>query len=898
MKRSCLLLVALSVFTSSVVCMAQSEQSVDFRSAGGAFPVHFVPGTWMQRSVLINNSSDAFHRVKASALSNLPGRGETAFSTVLNVPPRSSRTVDISMIAGTPRDTMVSKGQTVRHHEQAFVAYDAESGERLGRSFGMSTMLSPDDLTVALVRHVSLDDDAAYLLGKMDKGKVIQASPLGDDVRGLSTSLHSLPTVWQGYSMIKLLVLMEADIHLLMPSQRQAIMNWVRRGGVLIISSPRTMHNIADTEISRFAGVISVGAHYTTRLGVKGISQTRQITLDFDEPVPMAQLMPTTATVLATSDSMPLVVRQRRGQGTVFSLATSVRALGDSRLEGFWAQVSHAILQRTAIRTEDFVHDDPEEETSASIAVLEHRMSSFDDSSRPQAQRLLDEMKAFMAPGKSALNSIAGRAGPGRIVPVSIMLALAIVVGLVGLLLRLRRRGELLWLVLIPVAIAGGLAFHTYGRLSSDEPRLSFVGVVSGLDDDHARVQEIYQYYSGPDAHSVDFESGLTGTIRPIGAAGSSMLSLSEVFSFGKVMLKDVKLNPNDTTGAYVDAVIEGRSVRPTVSFDATGVRGNVNNMMGFDLSDAIIYANRMTYRVGVLPKGSTDIAIGRNDLLGAVELKNLNEQVSLLDNRRKSVHAPGKMPRSTPSKNRRGQLMITTSGDFTGSLMRDYIDPIKSRLISSMVAIPQRFARVTLNNQGRDDVVDPRPVLIAYANRNLADPMPENAAPRQGWTAIIWPIEIVAPDPGQAVSIPPGFTHVVINASSFYNPITETWGPIISNSGLRMTAWPPDGIELKDVVVNLRIHINARSYRMKVMGLTQAQQNQPATSKNIKGVQVADFERPDGVINVSVGDADRFATPDGGYAIFIRMERIDPGEESIDNMIKSIEVDLGGTSR
>ena len=90
------------------------------------------------------------------------------------------------------------------------------------------------------------------------------------------------------------------------------------------------MHNIADTEISRFAGVISVGAHYTTRLGVKGISQTRQITLDFDEPVPMAQLMPTTATVLATSDSMPLVVRQRRGQGTVFSLATSVRALGDS----------------------------------------------------------------------------------------------------------------------------------------------------------------------------------------------------------------------------------------------------------------------------------------------------------------------------------------------------------------------------------------------------------------------------------------------------------------------------------------------------------------------------------------------------------------------------------------
>jgi hypothetical protein len=894
MSRRIAPLAVLFAFTVALPCLAD-EQAVEFRPGGAAFGAHFMPGAWMQRTVTVSNPTDSFKHVKISGVANLPSRGETHFSRAIRVPPRSVRTTDIAMIGGIPGQTLGNTAGARVQHQEDYILYNADNGARLARGFGMALKIEPDSFVVGTVRGRDLkEDDSSFLAPDVRKTR---PTPFGGEVAFVTSSQQSLPGRWYGYSMVRMLLCMEADFGTLRPSQRQAIIDWVRRGGVLLISSPTTMRSL-PAEISTLAGVEAGETFYIEALAVDGVNG-KSVKADLGKPMPMVALMPLTAQVVLEHDNLPLLTRQSQGLGAVYTLATPVAAMQDPGLAPVWAFIRESCNRKPAISTEDFVHDDPAMESSSLITTVSQRASGLKGAPRQEALDLLDDMKAYMAPGKSALSSIAGRRGPGRIVPVSILLALAALVGLAGLLLRLKRRGELLWLFLVPISIAGGFAFHFAAGLSSDRARLSYVGVITGLGDDSVRVQELYQFYSGPDGRSVTFQSP-SGVISPIGGVSSSVLSLSEIHTGAGVSLNNLQLHPNDTTGVYVDDVQGGRRFSPRLSFGGAGLAGVIDNELGFSISNAVIMTNRRTYKIGDISSGRSNLLVRRQDMLSPVEVVNLNERASMLQSAggRVAARAP-REPRGEPAA-RRNLSMIYTSGDFTGSLVHDRLDAIRSRLIGGMIPFSRRTPRnssPTLGGIEGDCGADARPVLIGYAQANLADPLADDSVERQGWCAVIWPLDIVSPAPGEKVSIPSGFSRVSFEASPLYNSISEKFSVVTNDGGMRMTVSPPPGISLENPTIGLEVNVQARTCRVTIVGLPPASQKQAHNLRRLDGVVLQTFDRPDGLVRLEIENAERFATPEGGYAIGICMERINDSN-ALDNMIRSIEVDLEGTVR
>ena len=187
--------------------------------------------------------------------------------------------------------------------------------------------------------------------------------------------------------------------------------------------------------------------------------------------------------------------------------------------------------------------------------------------------------------------------------------------------------------------------------------------------------------------------------------------------------------------------------------------------------------------------------------------------------------------------------------------------------------------------------------MLIGYAQANLADPLADDSVERQGWCAVIWPLDLISPAPGEKVSIPSGFSRVSFEASPLYNSISEKFSVVTNDGGMRMTVSPPPGISLENPTIGLEVNVQARTCRVTIVGLPPASQKQAHNLRRLDGVVLQTFDRPDGLVRLEIENAERFATPEGGYAIGICMERINDSN-ALDNMIRSIEVDLEGTVR
>ena len=141
------------------------------------------------------------------------------------------------------------------------------------------------------------------------------------------------------------------------------------------------------------------------------------------------------------------------------------------------------------------------------------------------------------------------------------------------MMLRLRRRGELLWLVLAPGAIAVAAVLYVAGLSQTTPKRLSFVGLVTGLGDGRTRVQEVYRYYSGPESRTLDFSAGCEdGLMMDVGQVqGGSVGSLRDADRPGDASCRTRAIGINADRALYVDGVVSGLGFQPVLTFDAKG---------------------------------------------------------------------------------------------------------------------------------------------------------------------------------------------------------------------------------------------------------------------------------------------------------------------------------------
>ncbi len=782
-------------------CKAQpATAEIELRSIRGTFGQYFMEGAWANRIALVLNQNNAARRVKIVLPAVDPAKGTVHYTAVASVPAKCQRRISIAFRGGdvqAKEDTDTSPNQNLESslHEQSFSVWDTETQERLVKAIEKFVRLEPETTVIALVAGTSVEHDTYSYLNKLFQ------SPLGN-VRTIPEQVSELPDRWYGYAMVRVLALGAIDCTELRESQVQAILDWVHRGGVLVLAGSPQMPDMLRHPLGHIAGVSAMGWHYIDRLKVTGPGLNTH-TADLLWPLPMVELTSERAEVIYQANSLPLMTYRRVGQGHVFLLATPMGAIAAKPFHAIWHQVRKKQQKLPAINT-----------------------------------------AAFQKAARQTLQQVAGRPGPKRTVPLILLAALTAVVIVSGAVLRFRRRGELAWAILVPLAVLLSLGLYGYSLFASDPERLSHIGMTTFLEEDSVRTQEAFAYYSGPQSQELGFSTANPrGVISEIIGAGAATMQVSEVQTGSVLKLPNQQLPRGAIRAFYVDTVEATEKTALQMTFDREGLTGRLENRIGREIDDAVLLANRRSYRLGKLSADSvTSVRIREADRMG--------------------------------------------SEQFSGSVVPD---PLRNELLRELIHRP-----------GQMKEVSKAPVIIGYMSPSLLNPLGDKNLSHQGWSVVVWPIEITAPPAGTQVTLPAGFVDVEFPRANprVWNSTSEKFLSPKENAELIVRAGPfPPLTDLTDTAMEIAVGIIATNYQLIVYGV---QLN--ADEKIAERTEIARLDNPSGQLKIDVPQADRFRDLHGRITVSLAVkslgQSVGPAEQRLPWQFQSIDVVLKGTVR
>ena len=801
--------------------LARGQDGVFVRGYTGPFGPFVRQGQWTTRRLSVVNATGADAMCDVGCLTDDPKSGKTIFSRRAIFPARSRREVELVY---RPADGQAGqKSQQARGIEprrQSYKIWNARTGQLLDTQEGNLLQIDPGPKVLGTVNSNHIPrDTSSYLKDPKNSTafgwlKTVVARP------------QALPDRWYGYSMLDMLTLGDIDIGQLRPSQVDAMLRWVRLGGTIIFTGHENMHKVLRGQIGQAAGVGSLGSHWVDRFHAKKTdSQAVEVVLDW--PMPQAELYVTDAKVLISADTLPLLTHRRVGRGHVFTLALPLVAAKPVGMFDPWSEIRRAIRVAEPLETDK-----------------------------------------FFRPAQATLKQIAGRPGPTKIVPVSILLAITACVILGGLALQFIRRGELLWVVLIPawLVLAVGLYVHSRGLTSPQ--RLSNIGLITPLGDGQVRVQQAFAYCSGPVEQKPTFSAGQgQGIISPASRALAVAREISRVETTDSTVIIPAKVvPPNATRGFYVDTVVPSPGVQASLTFDDSGVVGQISNLLPQPVNDAVVLTNFKTYRLGSLQADiPTPVRIGPPELLGEVDVSRVWPK-SRTSQKRRNAKSRKPRPRRKPRATRAATgPRIEVAGEFTSSLTPD---KRRNDLLAKLITVPS-FNRTILA----------RPLLIGYVPGSLVDPLPDRSLTRAGWSVIAWPMRISPPKPGSEVLIPAGFVEKRLEniRSSVWNSRSMEFHSTNRPGEVVVMARPPwQGGRLRDATAILTVNIQAVGYDLTVAKARLAK-NKAGMASRLKVVSrtpVETFSNPSGRLRISVPNAERFADAEGWLAFSLRVTR------------------------
>lgn len=722
---------------------------------------------WTTWPLSLENRTNAPARLRV--VLPMPGRASRRieFQKDLLVPAGMKRTTRLAVRPGELPEIKRSRpGRSTggRFVQQARLV-DIASAEELQRQELPIVVQEADTFALLTLRGRDLieGDTTSYL-------QELSNSPFGK-VTLLSASLENLPARWFGYQQIDLIILGSARPDELLPGQWAALRNWVRQGGTIILASGAMLEPLLNGPLADLAGVRCVGAHPVDAFTVPALSDSP---VQLPQPLPMAHLAVTDAKVLFEVDSLPLLTARTCGQGRVLTLALPIGALESPRLHDIFSRIG------------SLLKTDPPFDVAA-----------FGD----------------LAPDK--LQEIAGRQAPPAALPVWILAGLAGAVLVVGLALSVPRRGEWLWLVLVPVALLVSAGLWAWGVSRRDPPRLSHLGLIQDLGNGQLRIEEAFDFYSGPTDEARTFTSGsIGGTIRPMGGGATDRMSVQAVGDLGHALtLRNVAVRPDSSYGFFVDAVRPGRVVDARLRFARDGVAGTLHNALDETIRSAVLFANGQVYHLGDIPSGEdVRIAVTPGDAIG--------------------------------------------QGEYTAAVMQD---TRRNELVSALRS-PRQFGHVF-----RRDLL-----LIGYVDSSLIEPIGEQDLARQGFSVVFQSLTIAPGRPGQAVTVPAGFGEMDIRniGSPVYNPYRDEFNPNPRDGEVEL--WLDPGQDLAAASVELTVGISASNFRMTVGGVV-------SPGKASRREPVRTIANPAGRFTIRIDQAERFTAPDGRIVLYLAVEK-NPG--------------------
>jgi hypothetical protein len=542
-------------------CASSAPGQVAVRGVRGPWQVYARQGAWAQRVPVIFNNGDSTRRIRVVMPVQDPEQGTVHYTRTVSIPPHARRKAWMGCRFGRIEETDRSRrggAGGVRTAEFAYQYWDAATGQRLDQAIAVATLVEDDQVGLAQINA----DPQAY-----EATNYLKDAPqhLLGEVRLMSAGAVNLPDSWYGYDMAGVVLLTEVRFNELRSSQLQALLDWTRRGGMLVILASEDIELMLSGELGLTAGVATTGFHYADELHVED-AQGRSFTSRTSLPACVAELAVGEAEVLFTVNGLPMITHRRIGAGHVFVSAVSGIGLRGEQMQEVWYQM-HRVARGTP-------------------PLLAAK---------------------FEKPAAATLEQIAGVRGPDKSAPLTILLVLLAATLVGGLWLGKRRRGEWIWLTLVPVGILLGFGLYIYGKAQSQPEALSHVGLITDLGGGRARVQQAYAYYSGSDERQVSFRAGTPGAvIRDMGLIGDAGMGINMVANTPMLTLADRTVRPNATRAFYVDGVVEEAPLGGEVSFDEDGLIAALVNPLSADITDAVFYTNRRTLRAGELPAGRT----------------------------------------------------------------------------------------------------------------------------------------------------------------------------------------------------------------------------------------------------------------------------------------------------
>lgn len=832
MKQRRLFLLWISVLLATSPAWAQGEADLVFRSGWGSF-TNVQQDVWSQWSVKISNQGDQSRVARVGCLSDQADGGKTTFTREIPLPPYSSRSANLAFRPGVPK---ISPGKG-RGAEQSYLLWDARTGQQIQAGTGVLTYASPGISLFGVLQAGRIEhDEISYV-------KSESLNRLLGDIQVTAGTRANFPDVWYGFSPLKYLALGGVDPSMFRATQFDAVLRWVRGGGCLLLLGGEALPDLLAGPLGQAAGVRGVGAHTVDTLHVQDLSKapdkTMSVTLPW--PLPMAELYAVDADVLYESDGLPLLTLRRVGDGCIITSAVPAGALKPRDEFNVWADVARARAVKPVI----------------------------DDD-------------AFLAPGRETLQQIAGRRGPDRLVPTTILAILLGIALLLGSVLRFVRRGEWLWILLVPLGLIVGVGLYYYSLQLGDPQRLSNVGVITGLGDGQARLQQTFAYYSGPDAQTIRAASGSpAGLITSLSRSTAAAMMVSEIRTTGDgTELPDQRIEPNGTRALYTRTIESLPVLAGTFRFDETGLAGELTNTLSADVEDAVLMVNFHTYRVGTIPAGQTrTIQITDDDLLGLVTFP-----MPKASSPRPGLRGrPGTTPAPVASE------PLAAEGEFSSAIVPD-----KRQIALVRHLIAQPGFQAESNNGGAR--------LIGYTTAAGVDPLSGRDCQRQGWSIINWPIAPTTPASGRRVFIPAGWVEMNYRAMN-WDARHHCFIEVTRDAKVAFTAGAPRSVRLKNVTAEVVIDVRAGDYRLNLLGVLPG--------KEQKTVSLGTFDRPNGVVRLSVPDADRFLDDQGRVSLQLDAVRatmdlpnlggvkpVSAGVAGAPWQIQRVDVSLKGTVR
>ena len=789
-------LVSIAVLHIAAVCVLAAEEP-DVVNVSRAFSPYTQSGQWGQVTAELRNPTDRTVRARFIYFAEDPARGRIRYTRTVDMPSRTHRALRLGQRIGPAKQKRSSSKKPV-FTEQAFRLEDAQTNKILDSDYILVSTLAPTQRCLA---YIDPEDPPGQDHSWLNK---IPDSPFGRVVLA-SSRQQNLPDRWYGYSLLRILVISSTKPAELSDSQINAVLDWVGRGGALVITAHSAADRTLTGRLAEAAGVIVAGTHQEYRLEASGADGKDRFQTDLKTPMVMAHLCPVDAEVLWQANGMPLLTLRRLGAGAVFTLAVPVGALATDQSQPLWQTMARQMERSLPISAD-----------------------------------------AFAETAEVKLNLIAGRRSSDRRTPACVVAVLAGLFLILGLFLRLRRRGELVWAIMIPLGLLCAAGLLVWSLTLRDEPRLSFLALASARSDGTAHVQQLSTYYT-PRTEQIDFSSGSPlGTIRPSASASTSMMESVEIAGGRTMTLAGMRIISNSWRTAYAEAPVNlpGRLV-VKVRLGPKGLEGTITNNTGADIFDAVLITDSAAYAVGLLPDGRTTTVV---------------------------INDPP-LPKDT----------------YTGKTVRDDKDLLRNDLIAAVVRPP---------TAPRRHLPEPTPMLLGWSARALLDPLDGKGTESNGWTLLTVPLTLLKSPSGTKVVVPGGLLKLHIGGHPpVWVPKKRQFNESTLPGEVELNFAPPAGAgEITDARAVMRITLRAPNCRMRIFGFAGTE-GQATEKKLIKTV-----DRPVGTYKITAENLRRL---EGRYKITIRIDPLEtskPGQTreriSVLWKIESLNLTLEGISQ